>query len=257
MNARDLIQHLYSRTPLIFGHSGAQAYTPANTLPAFELAVQQGADGTELDVHRSKDGHPVVIHDFTVDRETDGTGRVADLTLADLKALDAGAKFSPDFAGTRIPTLDEVFEVVGQQLVINVEIKSMGRDTDGVEEVVAQCIQRHNMQERVIISSFNPMALRRFRAQLPDVPVGFLYAPSVPALVIELISGFDYEAFHPEHNLIDEALVAASHGMGHVVNAWTVNDTTRAVELARLGVDLIMTDMPDQVRSAIQSAGLL
>lgn len=257
MKAAELVKHVYARTPLIFGHSGAQAYAPANTLPAFELAVRQGADGTELDVHRSKDGHPVVIHDFTVDRETDGTGNVADLTLADLKALDAGVRFAPEFAGTRIPTLDEVFEAVGKQLLINVEIKSMTRETDGVEETVAQCILRHNMQERVIISSFNPMALRRFRAQLPDVPLGFLYAPSMPAVVIELISGFGYEAFHPEHNLIDEALVGASHAMGHVVNAWTVNDTARAVDLAKLGVDLIMTDMPDQIRSAIQAAGLL
>nr|MCU0514644.1 glycerophosphodiester phosphodiesterase [Anaerolineae bacterium] len=142
---------------LVFGHRGAKAYAPMNTLPAFELAATQGAHGIELDVHRSRDGYPVIVHDFTVDHTTDGRGLVTALTLAELKALDAGSWFSPAFAGTRIPTLDEVFAAVGQRLYINVEIKAAHEDSDGVEQVVADCIVRHAMQRRVLVSSFNPL----------------------------------------------------------------------------------------------------
>lgn len=252
LNAAAVLNAMYTqRTPLIFGHSGAQAFAPANTLPAFALAAQQGAHGTELDVHRSKDGHPVILHDFTVDAATNGSGRVADLTLAELKALDAGSKFAPEFAGVTIPTLDEVFEAVGQQLFVNVEIKSMTEDTDGIEQVVAQCILRHNMQQRVFVSSFNPLALYRFRAILPDVPLGFLYGKGSPEVAHTLIEGFPVEALHPEHDLIDQALVEQAHQAGQRVHAWTVNHPDRARQLAALGVDAIITDAPGRLLAAL------
>ena len=112
--------------PLNVGHRGAMVSAPQNTLAAFRKAVEVGADGVGLDVHLSKDGVVVVIHDFSVDRTTDGTGRVAEKTLAELKALDAGGKFSPQFAGGRIPTLTEVFDVLGGRLLVNGE--RTGRD---------------------------------------------------------------------------------------------------------------------------------
>ena len=101
-----------SRT-LVFGHRGASAYAPMNTLPAYELAVTQGADGIELDVHLTKDKQIIIVHDETVDKTTDGTGNVHDMRLAELKELDAGSWFGAEFHGTRLPTLDEVFEAVG------------------------------------------------------------------------------------------------------------------------------------------------
>ncbi|MBC7809703.1 MAG: glycerophosphodiester phosphodiesterase, partial [Burkholderiales bacterium] len=152
---------MFDGQTLVFGHRGAKAYAPMNTLPAYELAAEQGAHGIELDVHRSKDGYAVIVHDFKVDATSDGKGLVTEMTLAQLKRLDAGAWFDPKFAGTRIPTLDEVFESVGQRLFVNVEIKSDSLETDGVEQVVADCITRHNMQSRVIVSSFNPYTLHR------------------------------------------------------------------------------------------------
>lgn len=174
MTARTAIAEMYRTQPLVFGHRGAKVYAPMNTLPAFELAARQGAHGIELDVHRSRDGHPVVIHDFTVDATTDGTGPVASLSLADLRTFDAGAWFGPQFAGVRVPTLDEVFEAVGRRLLVNVEIKAEGEETDGVEEVVAACIRRHGMAERVVVSSFEDIhqlrvATRRLRASLQVV----------------------------------------------------------------------------------------
>lgn len=251
MQPTEILHAMYDARPLIFGHRGARADAPENTLPAFELAAHQGAHGIELDVHLSQDGHIVVMHDFTVDTTTDGSGPVMGLTLDALRALDAGRWFGPDFAGTRIPTLDEVFEAVGQRLFINIEIKSLTPETNGIETAVAACVTRHAMQQRVIISSFNPVALLRVRAALPDVPLGFLYDADTLPLVSALLPGLSYEATHPRQDLIDAALVAQARQAGHLVNAWTVNDPARGQVLRDLGVDGLITDAPGALLAAL------
>lgn len=247
MNAYVTISTIYRTPPLIFGHRGAMAYAPMNTLPAFALAIQQGAHGIELDVHRSRDGHPVVIHDFTVDHTTDGSGLVTSMTLAELKALDAGAWFAPQFTGVRIPTLDEVFESIGRDVAVNVEIKAASDDSDGVEAIVAACIRRHAIAERVVLSSFNTVTLRRFRALMPEVPVGYLYAQEHPAPLEEDA----FEAYHPFFQLITEQTVVAARDAGKLINAWTVNDPQEIAALARLGVHGIVTDAPDVAVEAL------
>lgn len=251
---QELLESMYRGRTLVFGHRGASAYAPMNTLPAFELAAQQGADGIELDVHRSSDGHAVIVHDFTVDATTDGSGPVAEKTLAELKALDAGSWFGDAFKGVRIPTLDEVFEAVGQRLLVNVEIKSQTPETDGVEQVVAEVIARHSMQRRVIVSSFNPLTLQRFRAAMPEVPIGFLHAPGIPVDTEALMTrlGLAHEARHPYHELIDAAYMDWARASGYRVNTWTVNDSARARVLGALGVDAIITDRPDEIVSALR-----
>jgi len=249
--ASEIIQAMYDKQPLVFGHRGAMAYAPMNTLAAFELAATQGADGIELDVHRSRDGYPVIVHDFTVDATSNGTGQVTEMTLAELKALDVGTWFAAEFAGAQVPTLDEVFEAVGQRLLINVEIKAMSLDTDGVEQVVADCIARHNMQRRVIVSSFNPPTLKRFRAQMPDVPVGFLYYPGAPVDTRLMVADFAYEAYHPYHAVIDAAVMEEACQRGHFVNTWTVNEATEALRLRDLGVHGIITNVPDRIAEAL------
>ncbi len=255
------LDHIYQGQTLILGHRGASAYAPMNTIPAFELAVQQGADGVELDVHLSKDGHLIVLHDFTVDHTTDSIGYAKDMTLAQLKELDPGKKFSTAFAGTRIPKLDEVFEAVGQNFrLINIEIKSVDiENTDGVEQATADCIQRHNLQNSVIISSFNPYALHRFRAIMPDVAIGYLYESDTthtPAgnVALALMDGISYQARHPHHAIIDAAYMESAHSNGYRINTWTVNDPARALELQRIGVDAIITDKPDLMIETLRGA---
>lgn len=236
---------------LVFGHRGAKAYAPMNTLPAYQLALDMGADGIELDVHRSKDGHAVIVHDFTVDATTNGEGRVADFTLDELKALDAGSWFGAAFAGVQIPTLDEVFEAFGTRLLVNVEIKSETQETDGVEQVVADVIRKYGMQERVIVSSFNPLALARFREFLPDVAIGYLYEPGSVDYTRAMMDtlNLDYEAEHPYEAMIDAAFV--EQAQGRWINTWTVNDPGRARTLAQLGVNAIITDRPDAILEAL------
>jgi glycerophosphoryl diester phosphodiesterase len=244
VNPKTILDQMYDGRTLVFGHRGASAYAPMNTIPAFKLAVEQGADGVELDVHFSKDKQLIVLHDFTVDHTTNGKGYARNMTLAELKALDAGSKKDPKFAGVQIPTLDEVFAAIGQKLYVNVEIKSETEETDGVEQAVADCLQRNNMQERVIVSSFNPLALKRFREILPEVPIGYLYMTNEQPFA-EVMETLPHEARHPHHPMIDAAYMKWAKSKNYRVNTWTVNDPARAIELKRQGVDAIITDTPD------------
>lgn len=251
MSFKSIKSALQSGETLVFGHRGAKAYAPMNTIPAFELAYKQGAVGIELDVHRSKDGYPVIVHNFTVDETTTGEGDVTGMTLQQLKDLDAGSWFSHEFTGVKIPTLDEVFEVVGDKLLVNVEIKSESPDTDGVEQVVADCIMRHHMGERVIVSSFNPHTLKRFRKIAPAIWIGFLYSPDISVDTRNMMQDFLHEARHPYHNMIDEAYMQWARDHHYYVNTWTVNDPQRAQKLKALGVNCIITDVPDTIIGAL------
>ena len=254
MYVRQQLRDLIGDQTLIFGHRGSQVDAPMNTIPAFELSVQQGAHGIELDVHRSKDGHPIIVHDFTVDHTTNGSGLVTEKALAELRELDAGSWFSEKFQGTPIPTLGEVFEAVGQQLLINIEIKSQDVETDGVEQVVADCIQHYGMQERVWVSSFNPLVLHRFRQVMPTMPLGFLTALDTPIdtqAIAEQLQ-LTYEAVHPHHVMIDRELMDDAAAKQLLVGTWTVNDLDRAKELVELGVNVIITDTPDKLLAALR-----
>lgn len=254
MSLQAVLDNLYQGRTLVVGHRGANAYAPMNTLEAFRMAVDLGADGIELDVHRSKDGHVVVLHDFTLDATTNGTGLVTDKTLAELKKLDAGSWFSSSFARARIPTLDEVFQtIIKQNFCINIEIKSISVETDGVEQAVAQCIEAHNMKARVIVSSFNPLVLIRFRQIMPDVALGYLYAPDFPTMPFDIVHPLTYEATHPFHEVVNFKYMDNAREKGYRVNTWTVNDPKRAVELRDLGVDMIITDRPDVIRDALDN----
>lgn len=248
----DILQRMYDQPrPLVFGHRGAMAYAPMNTLAAYELAAEQGADGVELDVWLSQDDVPVIIHDFEVDKTTDGSGRVGSMSLEELKELDAGSWFDEQFAGERIPTLDEVFESVGQKLYINVEIKSIDLKVQNVVAQTVECIRRHGMQERVLVSCFNPMVLRQVRKQAPELAMGFLRASDMPFYVSWLMFGVPHQAEHPHETQVDANWVRKAHSRERKVNVWTVNDPDVAARLQGLGVDGLITDKPDVILEAL------
>src|SRR6266545_4190320 len=140
--------------PVIFAHRGASAHAPENTIASFELALAQGADAIELDVKLSADGHVMVHHDPTVDRTTNGKGKVKDLSLAELKKLDAGSFFAENFHGEKIPTLEEVFEVVGKRTFINVELTNYNTPRDQLVETVCMLVKKCGLEEHVMFSSF-------------------------------------------------------------------------------------------------------
>jgi glycerophosphoryl diester phosphodiesterase len=242
------LEHLYRGRTLNFAHRGASGYAPQNTLAAFVLAAEMGADGIELDVHLAADGQAVVIHDDTVDATTNGTGRVSRMTLAELQSLDAGGWVDPRFAGERIPTLKQVFDAVSDRLLINIEIKvEAGYHPVEQEAETVRLIVEHGLVDRVIISSFSPLSLRRVHRLNPDIALGFLYARGEPAFLPWLVHRFyaPLAALHPHFGLVDSRYVAAAHERGQRVNVWTVNEAEQLRRMQDLGVDGIITNYPD------------
>jgi glycerophosphoryl diester phosphodiesterase len=225
--------------PLIIGHRGAAADAPENTLAAFTLALAQGADGVELDVQLCADGVPIIIHDTTVDRTCDGTGRVADLSLAELRLLTID-NVHP------IPTLDDLFATFGRRTLYNVELKVLGRGGDALAAAVARAIAAHGVAEQVLISSFSPFTLRAARRHLPPgVPLALLRERRATRAAHALLRA---AADHPHHPLIDESLMAWARWRGLRVNAWTVDDPAEARRLLQLGVHGIITNRPGEIR---------
>ncbi len=231
-----------SPTPLIIAHRGASSDAPENTITAFALAVEQAADGIELDVQLSADGIPVVLHDSTVDRTTNGRGSVSKFTIEQLQSLDAGD-------GRPIPTLDQIFEIFGPTLLYNVELKSGFWPDRNLAAAVADRIEGHRLEEHVLVSSFSLLAIRQARSTLsPRIPVAHLRMTSTAAWKHRLVGA---EADNPYYKLVDDRYMAWAKGLNLQVNVWTVDDPAEAQRLAQLGVTSIITNKPGFIRSEI------
>ena len=244
--------------PFVLGHRGASHAAPQNTLAAFREAADVGADGIELDVHLSRDCVPVVIHNNSVDATTDGTGLVRELTLAQLKALDAGACFDAahqnashsdaSFTGERIPTLEEVLAEVGSRLLVNIELKA--GQTAALVAAVVELVRRMEMADRVWFSSFKPYALYRARALAPEIPCGLLYGPlNLGTLLLRPFT--PHEALHPYKDLLTERFVRRAHQRGLRVFTWTLDDPAVARKFASWDVDGIITNEPAEILAAL------
>lgn len=164
------------RLPLLFAHRGCSVLAPENTLPAFETALDRKVPGLELDIRRCSTGELVVIHDATVDRTTDGTGKVEELSLETIRGLDAGSWFAPRFTGARVPLLEEVFALAGKRVYYDIEIKYFKRRVSGIPRALIDLIVRYGLQELVMVSSFNPLILRAFRNLTPRIPTALIFA---------------------------------------------------------------------------------
>ncbi len=232
-------------SPIIFAHRGSSAYAPENTLAAFELAVQQGAQAIEFDAKLSADGHVIAIHDQRVDRTTDGSGKVAEMPLSAMRELDAGSSFSDKFRGERIPTLDEIFEAVGKRVLINVELTNYATPFDALVPKVVELVKRHALEKRVLFSSFLPHNLQRARRLLPEAPRGLLTWAGWTGVCSRTIGWLGpYQALHPFFTSVTGKLVQRFHAVGQRVHAWTVNDEAEMRRLLALGVDGIFSDDP-------------
>jgi glycerophosphoryl diester phosphodiesterase len=237
-------QWLRAESNLIIGHRGASADAPENSLTAFALAAEQGADGIEIDVQLSADGWPVLMHDERVDRTTDGSGAVAELTFEQCQALDCGD-------GGPIPSLDQVFEMFGPALLYNVELKGPVWQDDGLVAAVADRIESHQLEDYVLVSTFNPRILRRCRRLLSRrVAIALLQAPG-PYKYTYLIA--DGQADHPHHSMIDKVYMDWAHKRGYRVHTWTVDEPAEAQRLVDLGVHGIITNKPAFLRKNLQN----
>lgn len=241
------------RHPLIFAHRGARRAAPENTLPAFARALEMGADGIELDVHRSRDGRLVVIHDFALEHSTSGIGPVTNPTAAELAALDAGSHFAPEYAGTPVPTLDEAFDLVGGRCRVNVEIKSESWSGGDAVEPLVEMIQARGLYDQVIVSSFNPITLVKVRHTDPKIEIGLLLEEDLPphlrfAWFTPILQP---QAVHPHFAMVDTTFMQWARERGCAVNVWTVNDVDEARRLVSLGVDALISDVPDVLIAAL------
>ena len=240
--------------PVIFAHRGASAYAPENTLSAFNLAVAQGTDAIELDAKLSADGQVVVFHDATLERTTNGTGPVAQKTLAELRALDAGTYFSNQFSGEKIPLLEEVFEAVGKKTFINIELKNYATPFDQLVEKVCALVAKHELEDRVLFSSFNAANLRQAHELMPTVPRGLL-ALGGWAGAWSRSFGFtfgEYAALHPCFRDVNVQQIQRVHRLKRRIHTWTVNKVEMIKQLKEWGVDGIYTDVP---LMALKAAG--
>jgi glycerophosphoryl diester phosphodiesterase len=251
--------------PLVIAHRGGAGLWPENTAYAFMQAKASGVDVLEMDVRSTAEGVPVVMHDATVDRTTNGTGRVADMTLRALKELDAGYRWSPDGGksfpvrakGITVPTVEEVFNALPDMRFV-IEPKP---DARSPVEPLCRAIREHGMSERVIVGSFNQSILDEFRQACPGVATSaspsevgkFLalykaglatsYSPSMQAIQVpEYAAGL---------HVLSRGFVEAAHERNLAVHAWTVNETSAMNRLLDMGVDGIMTDYPDRLMTLV------
>jgi glycerophosphoryl diester phosphodiesterase len=234
------------KRPLVVGHRGASAHAPENTLAAFRLAREQGADGIELDVKRCASGEVLVMHDPTLERTTNGEGKLHEWSLAELHTLDAGG-------GERVPTLDDVFDSIGPDLLVNVEVTNYTTRNDGLEAAVVEVVRRHKIAERIIFSSFNPWSVRKLAALASDIPRAILYSPDMPIYLRDVwLSPFVSHQFrHPEHSMVTPPYVEYLHKQGRRVNAWTVNEPDEIKRMAACGVAGIIGDSPKTMREVL------
>ncbi len=277
----------------VIAHRGASAYAPENTLAAFKLAKEMGADWFEVDCTLSKDGEVVVIHDDTVDRTTNGTGYVRDLTLYDLKQLDAGSWFAPEFAGERIPTLGQALEFAGSNIGVYIEIKDSADDRALLNEIlekmegdkqadgrfyremieiiehsesrnlaltrkVIEEVRSRGMQRLVVIQSFSPIVCAIVRAEAPELRVEYIGSFKESDNVswenfLRLGYFFDVDGFNTDTEALTIGRLAAFQEAQKTVSVWTVNDLEVMTRFVEWGVDGIITDKPDLGRTVTGS----
>jgi glycerophosphoryl diester phosphodiesterase len=239
--------------PQVFAHRGAKRVAPENTIPAFEAAIRLGADGIELDVQYSSDGKLVIFHDLDLEKTSNGTGRVTAHTFEELRALDAGSHFSPEFAGTPIPTLDEALETAKGKLLVNIELKSLDITGAAIGVDVVETVRRHDMADEVVISSFNPFALRRSKAEGPEIEHGLLLSNDTSGWTRwgVTLRHSRADGVHPELLMTTPEYAQAARRRGMPVRVWTVNEEADIRRLATIGVDAIITDTPDVALAAL------
>jgi glycerophosphoryl diester phosphodiesterase len=241
-----MIQH----RPLVIAHRGAKGEAPENTLAAFRLGLEQGCDAAELDIHMSRDGELMVCHDATIDRTTSGSGRIREMTADELRAHDAGAWFGGEFAGERIPLLQEVFELFPADVMINVEIKDYG---DDVQPRLIELLARYNRFDSVIVSSFNHKCLARLKQLAPDVKIGLLYGENlVNHAGLADTAGFPVYSLHPNFRQISAEDVRDAVARGLKVFPYTVNNKEHWNIACEAGVTGIITDFPGELRQFLR-----
>ena len=237
-----------SNHPLIWGHRGASGHAPENTLPAFQMAADMGADGVELDVQLTRDGVLAVCHDETIDRTSSGAGWLKDFTFDELRSLDF-SNGNAAYEGVKIPAMEEVFDLLAPTgLTINIELKTGIVFYENIEEKILELAARKNWEDRVIYSSFNHYTVRRIKELNPAAKFGLLYADG-PIDMPGYGHRLEADALHPAfYNLQYPNYMEDCRRYGLDVNVWTVNSAADLMKCREYGVNAVITNYPAKAR---------
>lgn len=230
----------------ITAHRGGSAIAPENTMAAIEAAVEQMADRAEIDVQETADGIVVLFHDSTLKRQTGLNQKISDLTLEELQKLDMGSWFSADFAGEKIPTLEQVMEYAKGKIDLNIEIKDLGKDSC-LPDKVLKLVVENEMQDQCIITSTNRNYLKRIKTMNPDIKTGYIIA----AAYGDYYSDEFVDVISIRSSFVTGRMVDAAHEAGKAVHVWTVNGRAEMERLNTLGVDDVITDYPVTAREVL------
>ncbi|MCM0650814.1 glycerophosphodiester phosphodiesterase [Clostridium swellfunianum] len=237
---------------LNYAHRGASGYYPENTMLAFQKAVEMGCEGIETDVQLTKDGVLVLCHDELVDRTTDGKGLISEINYKDIEKLDAAKLWGGRFKDVKIPTLEELLGYVkNKDIVVNLELKNSIIDYKNLEKLVIDMIDKYNLKEKVIISSFNHYSILRCKAIDCTLKLGLLYSCRIfqPG---KYASELGVSAVHPLFYSLDETTVREIKEHKLAINTYTVNDEKYMRELIKLGIDGIITNYPDKLKKVLE-----
>jgi glycerophosphoryl diester phosphodiesterase len=229
----------------IFAHRGASGYAPENTMSAFEKAVEMGVHGIEMDIHLTKDGKLTVTHDPEMGRTIPAKGLLRDYTLKELQTFDCGSWFAPEFKGERVPELKDLLHLIKKRdLILNIEIKMGAPYYPGLEEKLAEELAHWDMDDKIIISSFNHYSLLLMEKLRPSISRGFLTA----SLLIEswnYVKQHRGKALHPDFHCVTKEMIEGCHKKGLAINTYTVNDPADGKRLIALGTDSLISNYPD------------
>jgi glycerophosphoryl diester phosphodiesterase len=234
--------------PLVIAHRGASAYRPENTLSAYALAVEQASDMIEIDLHRTRDGEIVIAHDAGLKR-LGAEGEIAERSLAEMKALDAGY-------GTehreKVPTLDEVLDAFGEKIPFNLEIKwGEHGDYPDIEQAALATLKRRGLVDKTLFSSFRDSILARLRSAEPKARLGVLFEPRHSERMFERAAELGAEAINPHFLMVNADLMARARDAGLAVYVYTVDEEDAMHRLIDLGVDGLFTNRPDRMRALL------
>jgi glycerophosphoryl diester phosphodiesterase len=226
---------------MIVGHRGAAGYEPENTLLSFQKAIEIGVDWIELDVHRSSDGHLMVIHDDTVDRTTNGHGKVSEMTLAELKKLDAGK-------GQQIPALQEVIDLARGKVKTIIEIKQAGTEVD-----VMDAVERNDLVNAAMVASFHTYSIRRIKELSPRIMTAAIVSRlpiDFKALALDVMA----DSIFMRKDIVSQAIVDEAHKNGFTINVWNEDTPEEIRKYAAMGPDMMSSNYPDRLKQLVQSA---
>ena len=234
---------------LVVGHRGFSGVAPENTVASFKKAMEIGVDMIELDVHLSKDGQVVVIHDDTLNRTTNGKRKVGSYTLNELKQLDAGSWFSSEFSGEKIPTLREVLELTRGCTTLNIELKKGDSGPYTIVDLADRAleeVEKAAMLNQVLFASFDPLAIERIREKNPRLPVALIYSKSWNSPQ-EITGGRPIPVLSCRGTILTQTNASKARQQGIKVLVWTVNTEGHMEQFVNMGVDGIITDHPDRL----------